>query len=71
MELTLHDNSRVHVRWIRPGVLAIELYRPGFLKDGPGMLLKGSCYLDGVELSQLLDLLMHPPTEPPPLRPAA
>jgi hypothetical protein len=71
MEITLHDHSRIHFKWIRPGVLSIELWKPGFLKDGHGLLLKGACYLDGAALEQLLRTLQTPPDLTPPYRPAA
>jgi hypothetical protein len=57
MEITLHDNSKLTFTWIRPGLLNVELYQAGTLRDGHGWLLKGSAILTGKEVDQFLDSL--------------
>lgn len=63
VEIRLHDNSKVVFSWVRPGLLSVELWRPGHLKDGHGWLLRGSALLDGEELKRFLDALTTEPRE--------
>ena len=60
MEITLHDNSKLAFTRVRPGLLSVELYRPGNLKDGHGWLLHGSTLLEGEELREFLAALTGP-----------
>jgi hypothetical protein len=54
MEVKLHNNDRVHLRWIRPGMLAVEVHRPLTMRDGRGLVLTGAAYLEGDELARFL-----------------
>jgi hypothetical protein len=49
-EVRLHDHSKLVLQWIRPGLLSVEVWKPGSLKDGHGWLLQGSTLLDGESL---------------------
>ena len=69
MEITLHDHSRLVFTWVRPGLLNVELYQPGTLKDGHGLLLRGSRLLADEELEQFIAAITG--TQEPELRPAA
>jgi len=60
MEVKLHNNDRVHLRWIRPGMLSIEVHRPMNQRDGHGVCLAGSAYLSGAELTAFLTALQPP-----------
>jgi hypothetical protein len=57
MELILDDNSKLAFTWIRPGVLSIELYQPGSLRDGHGWLLCGSTVLAGEDLNAFVSTI--------------
>ena len=48
MEITLHDRSKLTFQWVKPGLLSVELWRPGHLRDGHGWLLRGSALIEGV-----------------------
>lgn len=60
MEIILHDHSRLAFTWVRSGLLNVELYQPGTLKDGHGLLLKGSRLLDGEELEAFVAAIAGP-----------
>jgi len=66
MEILLHDRSRLTFTWVKPGLLSIELWKPGHLRDGHGWLLRGSTLLEGEELGQFVAAIAGPP-EPEPL----
>ena len=51
MEIKRHNNDRLHFIWAYPGVL---LYRPMNLRDGHGLVLTGTAYLEGADLRALL-----------------
>ena len=42
MGIELHDNSRMHITWVQPDSLAVELYQPRTMKDGHGLILQGT-----------------------------
>jgi hypothetical protein len=44
-EIVLHDNSKLAFTWVHHGLLSIELWQPGSLRDGHGWLLQGSTQL--------------------------
>jgi hypothetical protein len=69
MEIRLNDNSRLVFTWARPGLLNLELYRPSTLRDGHGLLLRGSTQLVGEALEQFIAALSGP--QEPEQRPAA
>jgi hypothetical protein len=53
MELRLNNNDRLTLRWARPGLLNIELWRIGASRDKPWTLY-GAALLSGRELEQFL-----------------
>jgi hypothetical protein len=59
-EIRWFDNSRLVLSWIRPGVLSVELWRPGHLKDGHGWWLAGSTILDSKQLREVVALVLGP-----------
>jgi hypothetical protein len=57
MEIKLHDNSRLHFKWTKSGVLYIQLLRPGNLRDGHGLIVTATAMLSGHELADFLAAL--------------
>lgn len=57
MEIRLHNNDRLQLRWIHPDLLVVELYRPANMRDGHGLVLAGTSYLNAEETRQLVTLL--------------
>jgi hypothetical protein len=64
MEITLHDHSRLVFTWARPGLLNVELYQPSTLRDGHGLILKGSQLLAGEELEHFIAVIAGPQESP-------
>jgi hypothetical protein len=69
MEITLHDHSRLVFTCARTGLLNVELYQPGTLRDGHGHLLRGSTQLVGEDLKAFVSAIVGP--QEPELLPAA
>ena len=69
MEVRLHDHSRLMFTWIRPGLLNLELWKPGNRRDGHRWMLQGSTQLAGEELEQFIAAIAG--TQKPELLPAA
>lgn len=63
MEIRLHDNSRLHFDWTTSGALIIEVWKPGMMRDGHGLLLAAMTVLDGEELRTFLHALTPPAIE--------
>ena len=68
-EIVLHDNSKLTFTWARPGLLSVELWKPGNRRDGHGWLLQGSTLLAGEDLEQFIAAITG--TQEPELLPAA
>jgi hypothetical protein len=71
LEISLHDNSRIVLSWVRPGLLNVALWRPGSLGRDGILLLKSSRLLDGRELRDLQALLAGEQDEAKPEPPRA
>jgi hypothetical protein len=56
--LRLDDNSRITFVPTKDGV-AIQLFQPGFLKDGHGFLLRGTTHLTREHVQQLFAELLY------------
>jgi hypothetical protein len=70
LEITLHDDTRIKLSWVRRNLLHLELWQRGHLgKDV--LLLKSSRLLDGQDLARLKALLAGGPDEPTPDQPLA
>lgn len=57
LEISLHDNSLIHVTKTDGGAIYVELLQPMNLKDGHGLAVKGSALLSEETLSALVALL--------------
>lgn len=60
MEFKLSDNSNVSLTWLTDNRLKLELYQPRTLRDGHGMLLRGSAILSEADISALVALITSP-----------
>jgi hypothetical protein len=59
VEIKLHDNSKLVFVWVRPDLLSVEVWKPGFRSD-QGYFLHSSALLDGEQLRDVVALFLGP-----------